>query len=67
MLALAQDSESRLFKCLHRVEMIDAGEFGHQLNGDFDFADLAARCDVCDGPEVLLDGGADVLERLGLS
>jgi hypothetical protein len=63
MLALAQDSESRLFKCLHRVEMIDAGEFGHQLNGDFDFADIAA----CDGPEVLLDGGADVLERLGLS
>ena len=42
VLALARDPESGLFEGSHSIEMIDAGNLGHGLHRDFDFANLFA-------------------------
>ena len=64
--ALACNPEAGLFEGSHSIEMIDAGNLGHGLHRDFDFANLFALELFFNYGQVLSDCVPDVFERFRL-
>jgi len=64
VLPLPHNSESRLLKCPHRVQMIDARDLRHRSARDFDFADRSTPKQILARGKVFADGVPDILQCL---
>ena len=63
MLPLADDSEPRLLKCSDRIQVVDTGELGHELDRYLDLPHFRFSKSLFDCLQVLLNCLPDILKR----
>ncbi len=63
MPSLADDSEPRLLKCFDRIQMVDAGQLGRELDRYFDLPYFRFSKTFFDCLQVLPNCVPDILKR----